>query len=249
MQLENIIPAPAPQSPLFQDLTGNIYSRLTVKFYAGKAKTGHSLWACECACGRATVVLAKSLKAGLTQSCGCLIVETLKKNVTIHGHTSNRSRTPEHQAYTDMVQRCTNPKCKAYKDYGGRGISVFPAWLGENGFINFLHHVGARPNPKFSLERINNNGNYEPGNVRWATRKEQGQNRRTTRFITAFNETHSMKAWSEKLGINYNTFQQRIRKGETVEEIAEHPPIPRSCVRVKNILKSSPPVPNYLLFD
>lgn len=94
-----------------------------------------------------------------------------------HGHTVNKTRSPEYIAWQNMIRRCENPQHKNYRYYGGRGISVFPQW--RLNFEAFLFWMGPRPNPGLSLDRIDNDGNYEPGNVRWATREQQRRNQRS----------------------------------------------------------------------
>jgi hypothetical protein len=130
---------------------------------------------CRCDCGVEKDVNGEHLSAGRTCSCGCFRRETVSKLRTKHGETKSGT-TPEYESWAHIVQRCTNPANKDFKHYGGRGITICDEW--RNDYAAFLAHVGRKPSPKHSIDRIKNDGNYEPGNVRWATQSMQVANRR-----------------------------------------------------------------------
>ena len=129
--------------------------------------------------------------------------------------THRLSDTPEHYVWGSMIQRCTNPKHPDYDDYGGRGISIHPLFLK---FENFYAIVGPRKSPKHSLDRYpDNDGNYEPGNIRWATAKEQSLNKRTTQRLTVNGETRLLQDWATLAGISAGTLRTRLANGWYVE--------------------------------
>jgi hypothetical protein len=161
-------------------LEGRRFGRLLVLASAGTRIYGksqrRSIWRCLCVCGKETIIPSSSLTHKLTKSCGCLRSETTtKKNELSSGVpvTHGMTGTPEYQAYKDARRRCTKKTCPRWEDYGGRGIKFL-----FSGFEEFFNELGRRTSPYHSLDRINNDGNYEVGNVRWATPEEQRLNQR-----------------------------------------------------------------------
>jgi hypothetical protein len=129
--------------------------------------------------------------------------------------TTARRRQPEYFAWNSMRNRCHNPNNPSYHNYGGRGIGVCDEWAS---YDQFLADVGRRPSEKHTLDRINNDGHYEPSNVRWATRSEQSRNRRVIRLLTYQDETRPLYEWAEALGINGSTIFTRLARGYSVED-------------------------------
>jgi hypothetical protein len=151
---------------------GSRFGRLTVTSRT-EAKAGQATWLCRCDCGREVAVQGGALRRGHTSSCGCLRLEQLHG-----GSRGGRARRNECRSWRAMIRRCTVPTQDGYANYGGRGISVCQRWL--DSFDAFYADMGKRPSRAYSIDRINVDGNYEPGNCRWATMKEQAANKRAT---------------------------------------------------------------------
>lgn len=132
-----------------------------------------------------------------------------------HGHSVHRAFTPEYGAWSNMIQRCTNPNNPEYHNYGERGITVCERW--RLSFTAFWEDVGDRPSPQHSIHRINNDIGYEPGNVRWVTAREQGAGRRRNVWIEAGGERLILAEWSRRTGIPYDTIRGRLLRGWSPE--------------------------------
>lgn len=203
--------------PNFDDLTGRRFNRLVVVSRAPSTLNGHARWNCRCDCGSAKVAKATNLKRSEVQSCGCLRSETVATNRLVHGQCRRRGRkTKEWQTWNAMIRRCYDKRDGSYFRYGGRGIRICDRW--RNSFLAFFKDVGVAPSKGHEIERIDNDGNYEPMNVRWATHREQCNNRRTTRLVTAFGQTLSLADAVRRFGIvGYGTVQARIKYGVNPE--------------------------------
>ena len=219
----------------FQDLTGQRFGRLTVIEYYGKAKDGHSIWVCKCDCGNTKNINARSLKTKNTISCGCFHTEIRKNkkgykcNFYKHGKTNTRL----YNIWHSMKSRCCNIKDKNYKYYGGRDIKICNEWLKDfMNFYNWAMENGYKDN--LTIDRINNNGNYEPNNCRWVNIKIQSNNRRNNHYITYNGQTHTISEWSNITNIKADTIAKRLntynwtiektltyKKNNTMEDILE----------------------------
>lgn len=159
---------------------------------------------CKCDCGNLKLVYPTSLRSGDTKSCGCL----KGKVPRVDGH--GMVGTQEYRAWSHMKSRCLNPKDGSYQYYGARGISVCERWFD---FRNFFRDMGRAPTSNHSLDRIDNDGNYEPGNCRWATIKEQRRNKRDNRILTINGKKKSLIEWVEETGGHYGTIHNRLVMG------------------------------------
>lgn len=192
----------------FKDITGNVYGRLTVLRYSHT--TSGALWVCACECGNETVVLSRTLRKGITVSCGCYGRERRLAATTKHSATTGRVNKSEYVSWTEMKSRCTNPKASFFSYYGGRGIKVCDRWM--NSFTAFMEDMGEKPSPSHTLDRIDSNGDYTPENCRWATRKEQLRNTSRTVLIEFRGEVKCRTDWAASLGMSAHTLRYRIRE-------------------------------------
>jgi hypothetical protein len=180
-------------------------------------------WQCVCDCGASSVATRYNLLNGNTTSCGCFYAENMRAGLRrTHGEAQGDG-TSEFIIWSGIIQRCESPTAQAYARYGGRGIRVCEEWRGPDGFARFVADVGRRPSPDHSIDRIDNDGNYEPGNVRWATRQEQAENRRSSRKLTHAGETLTITEWARRTGLSQSGIARRLDAGWTVERALTQP--------------------------
>jgi hypothetical protein len=196
--------------------TGDRFTRLLVlNTFLLKEKNGlkrTTRVVCLCDCGREKVVRAASLKKGETKSCGCLAKNSVG-GVSSHKH-------PLYKTWKNMRSRCNNPNLPEYKDYGGRGLKVTQRW---DDFPRFVKDMGPKPTPSHTIDRIWNDGNYTPENCKWATRRDQANNRRSNVLLTHNGVTRTAFEWSRHLGGANQLVSRRLRLGWTIERALTTP--------------------------
>lgn len=193
------------------NLAGRKYGRLTV-LYKMPTNREKAMWLCRCECGNSRSVSGNNLRYGVTKSCGCLQPEMASKTHRKHG----LSNSPEYRIWRGIIDRCVRQNSTVYRYYGGRGIKMCHRWRGS--FLQFLADMGERPSTKHSVERIDNNGNYEPNNCRWATSAEQRRNSRNVRLIQHDGLLLCVPDWAKRIGISPSSLHGRLQAGWSVEE-------------------------------
>lgn len=200
----------------FEDLTGKMFGNWKVLSpvvvrEVGAARVKKQFWLCECQCEKKTLkeIPTDSLKCGGSRSCGCLKIQALVNRSTKHGFARRgKNGSSIYHVWRAMKDRCANPTNKQYCNYGGRGISVCEEWAGSfESFKDWAFQNGYAIG--LTLDRINNDGNYAPDNCRWTDYKTQANNSRKCQLVTINGETHTVKQWSEILGIPYGTIMNR----------------------------------------
>jgi hypothetical protein len=198
---------PKPTDWRFRDLEGQRFNMVAVGRYCGR-QGGHTLWECTCDCGKVYVTSKAVIVNPTNRSCGCHRDRVRGKSSITHGMTA----TAEYEIWCGIKKRCFNSNHRAYKDYGGRGITMLQRWA--DSFEEFLKDVGPRPLSDSEIDRYpDNNGNYEPGNVRWASPKEQANNRRSSRLITVNGKTKTLTQWGESSGLGWAVIKSRLDHG------------------------------------
>lgn len=229
LALAGIAPYGIDMNPHVRDLTGQTFSYLAVVRRNGSDKQGTAMWLVRCVCGVEKTVRRSSLTTGDIKSCGC-------QNAlahTSHGHTVGRNRTPVYRAWESMIYRCTKPNSPAYVDYGGRGICVCERWL--QSFEAFLEDMGPKPSSQFSLDRIDNNGHYEPGNCHWATRTTQMRNTRKNHSISIDKTTRTLAEWAELNNLKWHTVSNRLKLGWSYKDAVSLAPNGRLRYRLRSV--------------
>ncbi len=190
----------------FIDLSGQRFRKLlAVKLIRNNGKPR---WECRCDCGKNRLVRGSMLREGRTKSCGCLVGE-VRRPRAIPGAMIGGKVSPEYIIWAGMKARCSNPKHDRYGSYGGRGIKVCARWMK---FENFLADMGQRPNGRYSIERKNTDGDYEPSNCIWLPLSKQARNTTVNRRITFNGETLCIAEWAERLGLSQSTLTERLEK-------------------------------------
>lgn len=201
------------------DLTGQQFGRLTVLSEASPRHSPngdcHRYWLCRCVCETEKEISQSTLRQGKVVSCGCYWDE-LKPN-----HRHGKCKTPEYHVWLTMKARCGNPNADAYPRYGGRGIRVCARWMK---FENFISDMGERPSASHSVERKDNDGDYEPGNCIWASKAVQSRNRCTNQILEHGGESLTVADWALRLGVSATTLYGRLRRGWSVERVLTEMP-------------------------
>jgi len=203
-----------------EDLTGKVFGYWTVLGPGERDKSNRARWLCKCKCGEIRTLRAADLRSGSSKSCGCFQRELIIDRNTTHGLY-------QHVLYVtwkDMCDRCYNPGATGYSRYGGRGITVCDEWRGPGGFPVFLKDMGEKP-IGYTLDRIDNDGNYCPENCRWVSIKKQNRNKKTNRYITFRGVTRAMVDWAEVLDMSVDTLKNRLNKLKWSEEKALTTPV------------------------
>lgn len=200
------------------DLVGEVFGRLTV-IELKEIRNEKAYWLCKCECGNPVFVPTYRLRNGNTQSCGCLQKERTSKAKIVHG----QAQSPEYSSWTNMKDRCLNPKNIGYGDYGGRGIKVCKRW--RKSFEEFFKDMGPRPTLKHTLDRKDPDGNYEPNNCRWATPEEQGNNKRNTRRFEYRGDFLTISQLARKYNKDPKLVLERMNKGWNLEKALNKPTV------------------------
>lgn len=186
-------------------LQGQRFGRLLVIERQGSDKHQKSIWLCQCDCGAETRVGTTALRQGKSRSCGCYSADLLRARNRSHGQAGTRT----YRIWQAMLNRCRNEKTIQYANYGGRGIEVCSRW---HSYESFLRDMGECPPGDHSIDRIDNDGNYELSNCRWATRKQQNRNKSSNRVITFNGVSKLLCEWASDLGIDQASLRERLVK-------------------------------------
>lgn len=199
-----------------QNLSEKRFGRLIANKIVGHTGGGVNKWLCLCDCGKEHIASAECLMRGITKSCGCLRLETVRK-IRKHGQAGKKTR--EYYAWSSMKARCSNSKKDDFKHYGGRKIKVCKRWL--TSFENFYKDMGDIPSENHSLDRINVNKGYNPSNCRWATSEIQGNNKRNSRYFVLKGIKKTISQWSRIFKVPPSNLSIMLKR-KTIEETYEY---------------------------
>ena len=200
------------------DMSGRRYGKWTVMQRVENSKNGQAMWLCKCDCGTEKVVCGSNLRSGASRSCGCERNSYFSALYGVHYKEPKRL----FSIWSNMKSRCTNPNNNSFQNYGARGIKICNEWLHD--FVAFREWAlqnGYSDN--LTIERIDNEGNYEPTNCRWATAEEQSNNRRNNVLISHNGETHTLNEWSKIIGVKKSTIESRYSRGWSEDRILTEP--------------------------
>jgi len=188
-------------------MIGQVFNSVTVISDANKRHGSRAIiWRCLCICGRYVNATAYDLRSGRTKSCGCLKSERMRKMATTHG----MSKSPEYKIWSEIIKRTENRNYKDFDLYGGRGISMSLEWRQD--FMSFYRDMGPRPSGIHSIDRINNDGNYEKNNCRWVLIDIQNRNKRNNIWIEKDGELKILEDWAKSLGVTRSVFKTILKK-------------------------------------
>jgi hypothetical protein len=204
---------------MHNDLTGAKFNYLTIIKRVDNLN-GNIMWLCRCDCGTEKIIRGSHITNHKTLSCGCY----KDKNTSIRNTTHGKSNTRIYKSWAHMVARCNNPNDNAYKHYGGRGITVCDEWTTFEGFYK---DMGSSYRDGLTIDRINNNGNYEPSNCKWSTYEEQGNNKRNNHIIEYNGISKSIAQWEKELGYPKDLISAILRRKWSVDRAISTPYIKR----------------------
>jgi hypothetical protein len=208
---EDAIVKPLPTYKLFKNLTGEKFCRLIAVSYSGSNKFTKAEWNCICDCGNMVVALSAQLISGVVRSCGCLRDETTAARNYKHGFSVRGNRDELYPLWVAIRNRCNCATNTRYHRYGGRGITISPEFYDYPGFRAYVEsELGPRPSLSHSIDRIDNNKGYAPGNLRWATKTQQNRNRGDNIFVDVYGEKLLFSEAVEAYGLNRASTYRRI---------------------------------------
>lgn len=221
----------SPSRAISNDLTGKRFGRLIVikradRYYTNSGKRC-TYWECKCDCGNQTIVTANHLTSGHTWSCGCAHKEQMEAWKTYrltHGRTKGKKPDRAYRAWEQIKHRCYNPKDINYKNYGAKGITMWEGWINDpTSFCEYVSALDRYAEDGVTIDRIDFQGNYEPGNLRWLSLAEQQRNKSSNVWITANGETHVISEWSRMTGLSHGTISYRLKSGWTHDQVINTP--------------------------